>query len=207
MLAAVELAGIKADDCVIWLGDYVDRGPDSASVIEHLCGLDPRKNIFLRGNHEIMMCNARSSHDSMKNWASAGGAETRESYLRLSGVDDGLESIPQKHWTFIENLRPYYESDTHIYVHAAADSELEMRDQFDDDLFWGGFDSIGPHFSGRHVICGHSSQKDGIPGARPHATCIDTWACGGAWLTCLDVYSRQYFQANQYGETNVPWLS
>jgi len=206
MVTLTKLAGISNEDTVVWLGDYVDRGPDSSKVIEYLCGLPIENNIFLRGNHEIMMQNASRSLDSMRSWASCGGDATWDSYLRDYGGDNGIESVPEKHWQSIENLKPYFETDSHIFVHASIDADLEMADQFDDVLFWGDYKSIGPHISGKHVVCGHSSQKDGIPKSNLNATCIDTWAYGDGWLTCLDVKSNRYYQAKQSGETRVDWL-
>jgi serine/threonine protein phosphatase 1 len=60
-----------------------------------------------------------------------------------------------------------------------------------------------PHESGKIMVCGHTSQKSGEPLDYGHAVCIDTWAHGGGWLTCLDVSSRQYWQANQQGQVRV----
>lgn len=206
MLTLLRFAPISDADRVVWLGDFVDRGPDSAKVVEYLRQLPPKNNIFLRGNHEIMMKNSCGDIHAMRSWALCGGGETWDSYINEYGGDDGIKSVPRKHWSFINDLKPYFEIETHIFVHASLDAELEMDDQFDDVLFWGDFDSIGPHFSGKHVVCGHTSQKDGIPKSRPHATCIDTWACGSGWLTCLDVETRRYYQANQSGETRSDWL-
>lgn len=206
MIAVVRAAGISDQDRVIWLGDYVDRGPDSAKVIQHLSSLPADKNTFLRGNHEIMLQNARASLHSMRSWASSGGGETWDSYLQEYGGENCVQSVPDAHWSFIDNLKPYFETETHIFVHASIDAELEMGDQFDDTLFWGEYESIGPHVSGKHVICGHSSQKDGIPKLNANATCIDTWACGFGWLTCLNVGTGQYFQAKQSCETRSDWL-
>lgn len=208
MIAVLEKANVSESDTIIWLGDYVDRGPDSAKVINDLAQLDTDRNIFLRGNHEIMMLNARNNLNSMRTWASSGGGETHDSYLLEYGdFEEGINNVPEEHWDFLTNLRPFFETENHIFVHASLDADLELEHQFDDSLFWGRFDSIGPHCSGKHVVCGHSSQKDGIPKSRPHATCIDTWACGGAWLTCLDIDSGRYYQANQHGRTNQDWIA
>lgn len=207
MCSLLTLAKVSDRDRVVWLGDYVDRGPDSAKVIDFLARQDRSKHVCLRGNHEIMMMKARGSLDYMRSWASSGGDETWDSYIREYGGTDGMQSVPELHWSFISNLNAYLETETHVFVHAAIDAELEMSLQFDEVLYWGDFDCIGPHVSGKQVICGHTSQKDGIPLSRPHATCIDTWACGGAWLTCLDVESKRYFQANQNGDTRVAWLN
>ncbi len=205
LLAVVGFAGITEKDRVVWLGDFVDRGPDSAKVLQHLSLLPVENNICLRGNHEIMMQNARRDMHSMRSWASSGGGETWDSYIREYGGDNGIEAVPDEHWEFIEGLHAFFETESHIFVHASIDSELSMSDQFDDVLYWGKFDSIGPHVSGKHVVCGHSSQKDGIPKFRPHATCIDTWACGTGWLTCFDVQTGRYYQANQAGEIRSGW--
>lgn len=205
--AVVKAAGITDQDRVVWLGDYVDRGPDSARVIEHLSKLPADRNVCLRGNHEIMMQEARGSVHSMRSWAMSGGGETWDSYIREYGGEDAIQSVPKKHWTFINDLKAYFETETHIFVHAAIDSDLQMSDQFDDVLFWADFASIGPHTSGKHVVCGHTSQKSGLPKTRSHATCIDTCACGSGWLTCLDVQTGRYYQANQQAETRSDWLT
>ncbi len=207
LLAVVQLAGISEQDRVVWLGDFVDRGPDSAKVIQHLSLLPADNNVCLRGNHEIMMQNARGSMHSIRSWATSGGDETWDSYIREYGGDNGIQSVPDEHWAFIDGLTAYLETDTHIFVHAALDSEVEMADQFDDTLYWADFDSIGPHISGKHVVCGHTSQKDGVPKSRSHATCIDTWACGSGWLTCLEIQTGRYYQAKQTGETRSDWLN
>jgi serine/threonine protein phosphatase 1 len=73
-------------------------------------------------------------------------------------------------------------------------------------LYWESFDDPPPHESGKVMVCGHTSQKSGKPRNLGHAVCIDTWACGEGWLTCLDAESGRYWQANQRGETRRGWL-
>ena len=206
LFAVLKHARVTDQDRVIWLGDYVDRGPDSSLVIEHLCKLCTERNVFLRGNHEVMMLEARESGQLAHSWAESEGKETWGSYLRSSDNDNGIDVVPVEHWQFIRSCRDYFETKTHIFVHASIDAEIPMEQQFEETMFWGDFDSIGPHISGKHVVCGHSAQKDGVPKSRPHATCIDTWACGDGWLTCLDVQAGRYYQANQQGELRTEWL-
>ena len=201
-VALIKLAQITSKDRVIWLGDYVDRGPDSSKTIEYLLELPSENNFFLRGNHEVMMQNAADNLDSRRSWAACGGDSTWDSDIRDYGGDNGIDSVPEEHWRFIDDLKPYFETETHIFVHASIDGDLEIIDQFDETLISGDFNSIGPHVSGKHVVCGHSSQKDGIPKSNSNATCIDTWG----WLTCLDVNTNRYYQAKQSGETRVDWL-
>ena len=57
-----------------------------------------------------------------------------------------------------------------------------------------------PHESGKTMVCGHTSQKSGIPVNIGHAICIDTFAWGSGWLTCLDTESGVYWQTNHDGE-------
>lgn len=196
-----QYARIKDNDHVVFLGDYVDRGPDSARVIQFLIErMSVGNTVCLRGNHEVMMENARLSLASRKVWAMMCGEATWDSYASLY-KGEGLDAVPEHHWKFLNELAPYYETQQNIFVHASLDCELDMADQFDDALYWGGFSSIGPHHSGKTVICGHTSQKSGLPNTVGHAICIDTWAYGNGWLTCLDVQTLEYWQANQKGET------
>ena len=53
------------------------------------------------------------------------------------------------------------------------------------------------------MICGHTEQRSGLPLCLEQAVCIDTWAYGGGWLTCLDVIGGEYWQANELGETRA----
>ena len=69
-----------------------------------------------------------------------------------------------------------------------------------------GFETIAPREDGKTIVCGHTSQKSGLPKCKDHAICIDTNACRGGWLTCLDVQTGVYYQANQEQETRQGWL-
>lgn len=197
----------RADDCLITLGDYVNRGPNSCAVLDWL--IDYRRKahlIALRGNHEIMMLAARDNEESLQQWMDCGGKATLASY---SPFDDAgkLADIPDEHWAFLENdLVAWHEIDTHFFVHANAYAEASLNDQPEFMLYWEGFDSPPPHESGKTMVCGHTSQKSGLPCNIGHAVCIDTWACGRGWLTCLDVLAGKYWQANENGQTRWAWL-
>ena len=73
-------------------------------------------------------------------------------------------------------------------------------------MFWERFQDLGPHESGKIVVCGHTSQKSGVPRALPHAVCLDTWVYGNGWLTCYDLGSGRIWQANQRGEACAAYL-
>lgn len=201
----VEFVQIESDDLLVMLGDYVDRGPDSRRVVQWLIGQSARRNLVcLQGNHEIMMLEALSSLPQRRRWGIHGGAETFDSY---DDADQELEeAVPEEHWRFLKNLLPYYETETHVFVHAAADGDLPMEAQANYKLFWDRFGSITPRDDGKVFVCGHTSQKSGLPKRNDHAICIDTNACRGGWLTCLDVGTGKFFQANQDQETRTGWI-
>lgn len=199
----LDLVAPASDDTVVMLGDYVDRGPDSSGVIELLLRLETTHALVaLRGNHEIMMLDSRESNSWRESWLGYGGAETLASYSLERNDADALGKIPPEHIDFIENrLRPYYETDTHIFVHAFAAEDKPMSEQPDPTLYWRKFVNPQPHYSGKTVICGHSAQKSGEPALAEGWVCIDTYAHGEGWLTCLDVTAGTIWQANEEGNT------
>jgi serine/threonine protein phosphatase 1 len=196
-----------ADDLLVTLGDYVNRGPDSRAVLDWLIAREATgKLIALRGNHEIMMLRARDTEQDFRTFLEVGGLATLASYASPED-DDAFSAVPAEHWAFLERTRPYYETDSHIFVHANLYPDAELEDQPDFMLYWEKFDAQqGPHESGKIMVCGHTPQRSGVPLNLGHAVCIDTKAHGGLWLTCLDVASGRYWQANQQGETRSDWL-
>ena len=163
------------------------------------------KLIALKGNHELMMIESRQDHKYLDDWSTFGGKETLASY-----TNEGKVVIPARHWTFIEDeTLPYYETETHFFVHANVQHDLSLEDQRDYELYWDKFDKAltRPHVSGKIMVCGHTPQREGLPVHHGHAICIDTWAYKGYWLTCLDVATGQYWQANEQAETREGWIS
>jgi serine/threonine protein phosphatase 1 len=188
-------------DSVIFLGDYVDRGPDSFAVIERILDLQRTTTVIaLQGNHERMMLAARDEAAGFQEWMRHGGDATLGSYKR-SGKKGTMETIPGHHWTFLlEQLLDYWETDETIFVHACVDPTLPLDDQPAFLLFWQPFSDPMVHCSGKQVICGHTSQKAGMPVRFEKGICIDTYAHGGGWLTAYDTGARRFMQANERGE-------
>ena len=207
LLTLAAFVPFKPDDIIVTLGDYVNRGPDSCAVLDWLIAHEQKGNLIaLRGNHELIMLQARESAEAFKQWQDVGGDATLASYSPF-GDSGRLVDIPDSHWKFLEKgTRSWFETETHFFVHANVYPECPLADQPDFMLFWEGFDDPPPHESGKIMVCGHTSQKSGKPKNIGHAVCIDTWACGRGWLTCLDVASGKYWQANQLGETRTSWL-
>lgn len=188
--------GFCKTDTVITLGDYVDRGPDSKGVIDFLLALRERTNLVtLLGNHEIMMLAGRNNRGARMDWCRVGGDTTLDSYAA-----ETIDDIPAEHWEFLEGLEPYFESETHFFVHANAYPDVPLKNQPEYMLYWEFFDNPAPHQSGKTMVCGHTSQKSGQIKNIGHAICIDTNAHGGGWLTCLDAASGHYYQTNESGE-------
>lgn len=184
-------------DTIITLGDYIDRGPKSSAVISILADLITECTLVpLLGNHEIMMTNALKSRREFEFWMYNGGKATLASY------DGDMNNMPMHHRTFVNFCKPWHETDTHIFVHAAYDPSLPMDQQPDDLLFWRHVDENflpPPHYSGKTIICGHTPQTYGDITDLGHIKLIDTFCYGDQWLTAYDVETGQYIQARADG--------
>jgi serine/threonine protein phosphatase 1 len=196
-------------DHIVFLGDYVDRGPDSKGVLDRLIQMHLTGEVVcLRGNHEVMMLAAATGRDDFKFWQSCGGREALESYGSADRIVT-LDAVPESHWHFIgKRLMDWYETDSHVFVHANLHPDLPLADQPPEWLHWQVLDRKWhrPHASGKTMVCGHTEQRIGLPMVLDRAVCIDTWAYGDGWLTCLDVDSGEYWQANDLGHVRTDWL-
>jgi serine/threonine protein phosphatase 1 len=200
LVALLDQVKPALDDQFVFLGDYIDRGSASRAVVDYLIQFDKQHpSKFLRGNHEIMILEAREDPLKSNLWQSYGGLETAFSY-GADFSDDWPSFIPSEHWEFFNRTARYYETDHNIFVHACLNPKLEMKDQPDWLLFWEYFEKMQPHQSGKRIICGHTPQKSGAIKNVGFALCIDTDASRGGWLTCLDVESGQFWQANERGD-------
>lgn len=197
--------GFRADDIIITLGDYVDRGPNTCAVLDWLIYFDKTHNLVpLRGNHEIMMLDSREKHDSFRDWMGCGGEATLRSYSPFDGAAGELVDVPDSHWQFLNHkLVASYESASHFFVHANAHADIPIADQPAFLLYWQSFGNPDRHESGKIMVCGHTSQKSGLPLTNGNAICIDTWAYASGWLTCLDVDAETIWQANENGDTRT----
>jgi serine/threonine protein phosphatase 1 len=188
------------EDTVILLGDYIDRGPASCEVVDMVLKLGMRCTVIaLSGNHEKMLLDARLKPDVKSGWLFHGGEETLASYAR-GGYGGTLDDIPDWHWEFFEEQTlDYWETEERIYVHGALDPSLDMEDQPAWLLFWERFSDPLVHKSGKQIICGHASQKDGLPRVFDGGICLDSCVYGTGWLTCLDARRQTFLQANEDG--------
>jgi len=189
-------------DQIVALGDYVDRGPNSRRVVEWVMDRTMHGEcIPLRGNHEIMMLESLKGRMPLHAWLGFGGQEALNSYSP-DGRPGLPEDVPLDHLRFLDHqLLSGYETATHYFVHASMRPHLPLSRQPAETLYWERFESLQPHHSGKMVICGHTAQKSGVPLYLGYGICLDTWAYGDGWLTCMNVETGDYWQANQQRET------
>jgi len=183
---------------VVHLGDYVDRGPDCAGVIERLSG-DPLpgfETVFIKGNHEDFMVQFLETGDREAGWLHNGGLDTLEGY----GVDarecspwrpdaislrDALDgALPERHKRFLADLVLYHIEGDYLFVHAGIMPGRALEDQTPADMMW-----IRERFlhseedHGFMVVHGHTPREN--PVIRPNRIGIDTSAVYGGRLTAL----------------------
>ena len=150
----------------------------------------------------MLLNSLQSGSPAFDCWLDCGGREVLACYGVGEAVEELRSAIPARHVQFLQlNCLPYFETPTHIFVHAGVDREVPLAEQSDWTLFWQFWNDPPRHISGKQVICGHSAQESGWPVANGNAVCIDTDACAGQWLTALDVETGQFWQANQSGRT------
>ncbi len=188
----------KADH-LIFLGDYIDRGPDPKGVIDFLLAMKaPEKITFLRGNHEEAFVTSRTDKAMRKRWLRAwGGHDTLKSY------GDDFENVPKSHWEFIEKTELYHKGARYLHVHANLEHDVKLSEQTTFTLLHKKLGTPLPHQSGKIMICGHTAQKSHVPKNLSHAVCIDTDPGRGGWLTCLHEEKGSYWQANETREVRM----
>jgi serine/threonine protein phosphatase 1 len=183
--ALIEAIRPGAEDILVTLGDYINRGQDSPGVLNQLIALSQQCELVpLLGNHEEMLLSAlRMSLES--------GCITEEQ-----------DCLPGHHLTFLRNCRNFYETEIHIFVHANYLPDLTLEQQPKRYLRWEFLDTqlVQPHFTGKTVVLGHTTQKSGEILDLGFVKCIDTFCYGGGWLTALEPTTGQVWQANERGQ-------
>jgi serine/threonine protein phosphatase 1 len=128
----IKLAQITREDRLVFLGDYVDRGPDTYSVIEYLIWLSKNHEcVFLKGNHDDAWHKAILSEEISNSimWKQ-GAQKTFESYF-TAGVD------PSVHLDFFDELLPYFvDENLNCYVHGGFNRHILIEQQEPDDIYW-----------------------------------------------------------------------
>lgn len=197
----IETIAPQPDDELVFLGDYVDRGPDSRNVVDQVIELqDQCRVVALRGNHEIMLMGVALGGLDDSVWLANGGNATVSSY------NGNLSKIPARHLAFFQELAPYYELIDTIFVHAGYNHLLAMHQQDDATTYWNHLSNPLPlpHQSGKRVFLGHTPQGSGNVLDAGHVVCVDTYCFGGGYLTALEVDSGEVIQADYHGHLRRP---
>ncbi len=192
------------DDTLITLGDHIDRGPDSRGVLDRLIALAKHCRLIpLLGDHEEMLVAALGDSTARQKWLTCGGLETLRSYgWEADGPREAVADwIPKSHQEFLAGCRPYYETVTHLFVHAGFLPELPIHQQPQLALLWRVTDprTASPHQSGKVAIVGHTAQLSGEVLDMGFVVCIDTNCARGGWLTALEVRTGRVWQADRAG--------
>jgi serine/threonine protein phosphatase 1 len=187
---------LEPEDQLVFLGDFIDRGPESYQVVEMLLRVREARpdTVFLRGNHEQMLLDTRAALNGVDReqyfsklamWTGNGGSETIASYP----PGRWWEAIPQAHWEFFDSTLMEYRVDDYLFVHAGV---LPKHARWDDGRYdprlWirEPFLSSGEDF-GVRVVFGHTPQESHKPLVRPNKIGIDTGAAFGGPLTAVAV--------------------
>jgi serine/threonine protein phosphatase 1 len=192
----IEAIDPHPEDTLVILGDFIDCGPDSKGVVEQLIALSNRcRLITLLGNHEEMLLNALESKSEFRYWMNLGREQTLRSY---SPHSTDLVVIPAEHIRFIRGCRDYFETESHIFIHAHYDPDRPMSQLSGTKLRWDllDLDRFRPHCSGKTVVVGHTPQTNGNVLDLGFLMCIDTDCCGGGWLTAFEVGTGFAMHAN-----------
>jgi serine/threonine protein phosphatase 1 len=186
---------------LVFLGDYINRGPDSRRVMDLLCGIGSSlgdRAVFLAGNHELALLRYLADHD-LARFAAYGGIATIRSYGVRAPIGDVAAAfraaVPTEHVNFLESLKASFEIGEVLLSHAGLapstpdDRSLAaMADTSHPELFRAAVP--------RPVVCGHYVQQSGVPLIHDQVICIDT-GCGTASgpLTALTFPERTFLQA------------
>jgi len=179
-------------DTLLFIGDYIDRGTQSKEVVDYLIDLARQQSrvIFLKGNHELLLHLYLSGADRFSFLAN-GGQATLDSYLKdHSHAEDN--PIPSIHLEFFDNLRLYYETDQHIFVHAGLKENIPLEEQDEWDMLWIRDEFIYSDFDfGKRVIFGHTPFRE--PLVLENKIGIDTGAVYGNKLTCVELPAVKFY--------------
>lgn len=191
----LDLSGLRGEDHLVFVGDLIDRGPESRQVIERILRLRSGGLVsVVRGNHEEMFLDALRGGTWAEAWWNHGGPEMLDSY------GCGLHEIPAEHVALLETSLAWLELPSHIVSHAALSPALPLDQQTARELRWQRIDpSAPPHLSGKTIVCGHTPQKNRQPHVHFGWIGLDTWVYDrSGCLTALDLNSGTIYQASQW---------
>ncbi len=197
----LEALPLKAEDKLIFLGDYVDRGPDSKEVVSYLLDLQDRANhemIFLKGNHEDMLMaylGLQGKHGDM--FLFNGGWATLASYGitgRNSDPKALLSMMPDSHLEFFKRLNIYHIIEPFLCVHGGIHPKKALEEQIEDEMLWIRDEFIwNSHRLPYTVLFGHTPLQE-VLFQLPYKIGLDTGLVYGNTLSCLETTEKVLYQ-------------
>jgi serine/threonine protein phosphatase 1 len=189
-------------DTVVFVGDYIDRGPGSRDVLDLMHELrgGEAEYVFLKGNHEDMMLSflGLPGHYG-DSFLFNGGAQTLFSYgLAESKIENPgphiRESIPDDHVEFLKGLATSYFRPPYLFVHAGVLPTRQLEEQTVEDMLWIRQDFIfHPHQLGATVVFGHTPMR-AVMVDLPYKLGIDTGLVYGGKLSCVEFSEGVLYQ-------------
>jgi serine/threonine protein phosphatase 1 len=182
----------------VYLGDYVDRGPDSAGTLDLLLERSLySETVFLKGNHEAFFLDVLRDPSKLEDWRLFGGLQTLMSYgiqptLNPSAAEQAdlikalADVIPADHLRFLQTLKPSFSCGDFFFVHAGVRPGIPLKEQQESDLLWirNEFLDSSENF-GKYIVHGHTPVHE--PDIRPNRINIDTGAYATGNLTLLTI--------------------
>lgn len=194
--------GLGENDVLIFLGDYIDRGPNSRGVINLMLDMKRRfpKTRFLKGNHEDMLLDflgfgGRLGHAFLYN----GGLETIQSYdiSVFAPPDEMVAALPAAHFKFLCDLESMIEIGNYVCVHAGLNPLRKYDDQVEADALWIRDEFIANnHPFEKQIVFGHTPHQQVLLHL-PYKIGLDTGLVFGNKLSCLELYSGALFQIDR----------
>ena len=182
----------------VFLGDYVDRGPDSAHTLDLLLDRSLyRETVFLKGNHEAFFLEVLRDPSKLEEWRQFGGLQTLMSYgIQPSINPDASEQtdliraltevMPNDHLKFLESLKPTFVCGDFFFVHAGVRPGIPLKEQREADLLWIRNEFLDSEEDfGKFIVHGHTPVRE--PDIRPNRINIDTGAYATGKLTLLTI--------------------
>jgi len=193
---------LERSDRLVFLGDYIDRGPDSRGVVSYLLELQQQLGqvefIFLKGNHEDMLLaflGISGAHGDM--FLINGGKATLASYgleADKASAQQALPLIPADHLAFYQQLKSYFLMEPYLCVHAGIDPEKSLAEQTEEELLWIRNKFIfSSHRLPYTILFGHTPQNM-VYYDLPYKVGLDTGLVYGNLLTCLNVNEKVLYQ-------------
>jgi len=186
-------------DRLVFLGDYINRGPDSAKTLDYLCRLRKENPdmIALMGNHEYLLLEYHQSNDPvlLPYLRGMGIDATVSSYKQSGGFNlQPLSFLPREHLGFLVSLLPYWQTPEYIFVHAGLEPDIPIEEN-DLPILCQARDTFitSKHDFGKKVIFSHTPFE--LPLVTPNKICIDTGAVYGNLLTAVQLPDEIFFHA------------